>query len=58
MYAIRSYYGGRVDLQLLVLPLAALQGQQAVVVDVRLVLLQLLEEAAGAEQEDASYNFV
>src|SRR5471032_3538245 len=34
--------------------LAALKGQQAGVVDVRVVLFQLFEEAAGAEQEHAA----
>ncbi|MNZ48029.1 hypothetical protein D3C78_657630 [compost metagenome] len=46
--------GGRIDAHCDAIALAALQGQQTGVVDVHLVLLEFLQEAAGAEQEHAA----
>src|SRR5690606_39826255 len=50
--------GGRVDGDLRVLALAAFQRQQAGVVDVHVVVLELFQEAAGAEQEHAAVPVV
>src|SRR5471032_510629 len=46
--------GGFVESDGVVVVLAAFQGQQAGVVDVRVVFFQLFKEAAGAEQEHAA----
>ncbi|RMO06447.1 hypothetical protein ALQ47_05268 [Pseudomonas cichorii] len=50
--------GRRIDVDGTAIVLAALEGQQAGVVDVRIVLFQLFQEAAGAEQEHAAVPVV